>query len=217
MLYPEWEPFYLDILEDMGYSMASDESSARLLKAVMARSDLIGDDELRMRIPKKVIITGGSPFDVLSVPEDAAIIATGSSIPAFLSAGRVPEIIVTDLDGDVESQKKASRMGSVTVMHAHGDNADAIMHHAADFKGKVLLTTQSRPDNVICNFGGFTDGDRAVCMARHLGAEEISLKGFDLDNPSAKDGIDIEAKRKKLGWAKKIIAHESNGIFIVSE
>jgi 2-amino-4-hydroxy-6-hydroxymethyldihydropteridine diphosphokinase len=93
----------------------------------------------------------------------------------------------------------------VAVIHAHGDNSDAIMENIDMFTGPVMITTQSTPDLLLCNFGGFTDGDRAVCLARHFGARRINLVGFDFDNPSCKEGSDPAVKKKKLSWAKHII------------
>ena len=195
---------YSEILEDMGYDRSSDEASARLLKALLVNGDIIDDDELGSVIGRDVIITGGCPFREL--PKADTIIATGSSIPLLLSRNIVPDIIVTDLDGDVKAQKEASARGAVTVIHAHGDNADAIMRHAKEFPGKIVMTTQSRPELTVYNFGGFTDGDRAVCMAKHFGADKIYLAGFDLRTPSRKDGSDPEIKLKKLKWAERIIS-----------
>ena len=202
MQHSEWLPVYREIIKDMGYSQSDDESSARLLKTVMCNHDLIDDEELGTYISEKSTIYGGA-YAGGSTPS-GTVIATGASIPVLLSENIVPDIIVTDLDGDVGSQKNASRLGSVTVMHAHGDNTDAIMEHAGDFQGKVILTTQSRPDMVIYNFGGFTDGDRAVCIARHFHSF-VKLEGFDFDNIAVKEGSDINVKRKKLQWAERII------------
>jgi len=202
MQYSEWLPIYRKVIDDMGYSQNDDESSARLLKAVMCDHDLIDDDELGEHISEISTVYGGA-YKGGSTPS-GTVIAAGASIPVLLSENIVPDIIVTDLDGDVGSQKKASRMGSVTVMHAHGDNTDAIREHARDFSGKVILTTQSRPDLVVYNFGGFTDGDRAVCIARHF-RSSVRLEGFDLDHVAVKEGSDPETKMKKLQWAKRII------------
>ena len=91
------------------------------------------------------------------------------------------------------------------MIHAHGDNIDLIMKYAKEFTGKVILTTQSKPDMVLYNFGGFTDGDRSVCFARHMGARKIILYGFDFDNPSSKKESDPSVKLKKLRWAERII------------
>ena len=209
MQFSEWEPTYREILKDMGYDSLSDESSARLLKALLMNSDLIDDDELRSMIGKTVVITGGA-YDSEEAPEADTLIATGSSIPKLLSRNIVPDVIVTDLDGDLEAQKKASSQGSVTVIHAHGDNTDAIMKHAREFTGKILMTTQSRPELTIYNFGGFSDGDRAVCMAGHFGAEKVFLLGFNFKTPSDKYGSDHETKLKKLEWAERIISMNRN-------
>ena len=211
MQFSEWEPFYLELLKDMGYDRASDEAAARLLRALLMNGNIIDDDELGSMIGKTVVITGGGgAFGEL--PEADTLIATGSSIPLLLSVNVVPDIVVTDLDGDVRSQKEASARGAVTVIHAHGDNADAIMRHAKEFRGRVVMTTQSRPELTVYNFGGFTDGDRAVCMAGHFGAERIYLAGFDLGRPSFKEGSDPEIKMKKLRWAERIISVRSDDV-----
>lgn len=216
MLPEDWEPIYSEILEDLGYDRASDESSARLLKAVMMNSDLIADEDIV--IQKKVTIFGCSDDlekDVVAVPPQGTLIAAGPSTERLKSMGIAPDILVTDLDGEIGSQIEASKMGAVTFIHAHGDNSELIQKYAHEFLGPVVLTTQSRPDNIVSNYGGFTDGDRAVCIARHFGAKDILLLGFDFDNPSKKEKCDKRAKAAKLWWAKKIIYdHNGKGITI---
>ena len=206
----EWEPVYADILDDMGLDRASDEASARLLRMLTMNSDLISEDDLLPLIGKETVVIGGnvSPNDIEKIRRVKAgrtLISAGSATDVLVPNGVIPDIVVTDLDGDAEMQKKASASGAVTLVHAHGDNTDLIMKHAKDLAGRIMVTTQSGPDHVLYNFGGFTDGDRAVCTARHFGSDIIILIGFDLDRPASKAGTDIELKRKKLRWAKKII------------
>ena len=202
MDFAAWEPVYQSILDDFGYSRSEDEASARLLKTLMQNADLIDDEDIKIR--ERVIVFGpASPsFDGI---EGATIVSAGSATSVLMDAGILPDIVVTDLDGDVSKQIEASRRGAVTFIHAHGDNADLIMDHAKDFTGPVVLTTQSRPDNVIRNYGGFTDGDRAVSIMLALGAETVELRGFDYTSPVLKDGSDPDTKMKKLRWAKRII------------
>ena len=191
MLPEEWEPIYEEILEDFGYDRTSDENSARLLKAVMMNSDLIFDDDIVMQT--KATVFGCSDDlekDIKTVPPRGTLIASGSSVRRLKEAGILPDIVVTDLDGEIEAQIEASKMGAVTFIHAHGDNSELIQKYAQEFIGPVVLTTQSRPDNIVSNYGGFTDGDRAVCIARHFGAKDILLLGFDFDKPSAKEMSD---------------------------
>ena len=73
------------------------------------------------------------------------------------------------------------------------------------FEGPVVLTTQSVPGDIVYNYGGFTDGDRAVCFARHFGCRRILLPGFDYSSPMPKEGSDPAVKLRKLRWAKRII------------
>ena len=221
----DWYPIYEDILKDMGYDRSSDEASARMLKALTQNSDLISEDVLSSMITKETVIVGGnvSIDDITKIGElrsDAikrTIISAGSATETLIRNEILPDIVVTDLDGDIISQKRASSLGSVTLVHAHGDNTDLIMKHVKDIKGPMMITTQSVPDMVLCNFGGFTDGDRSVCLARHFGAKRIILIGFDLDSPSYKPDTDIEMKKRKLQWAKKIIYDiDPSGVTIAS-
>lgn len=208
MRFEEWSPIYDSILSDMGYDRSSDEASARLLKVLMLNADLITVDELSSSIGDEVSIFGAAEClesDIGRMPPSGTLISAGSATVRVMAMGILPDIVVTDLDGDIDSQIEASERGAVTLIHAHGDNADLIADHAKEFRGKVVLTTQSVPDNVLCNFGGFTDGDRAVCLARHFGCPKIRLYGFDFDDPYPEDGKDPMIKRKKLQWAKRII------------
>ena len=207
----DWEPTYREILSDMGYDRASDENSAKVLRTLMLNADLITEDEVPVGDTVSVFGAAESLMsDIAKVRPEGTLISAGSATSTLMSLGIVPDIVVTDLDGDIDSQIEASRRGAVTLIHAHGDNIDLIMGYAKGFTGKVILTTQSKPDFVLCNFGGFTDGDRAVCFARHMGAKRILLYGFDFDNPSSKDGSDPAVKKKKLQWAKRIIGESSD-------
>ena len=207
----DWEPIYREILSDMGYDRASDENSAKVLRTLMLNADLITEDEVPVGDTVSVFGAAESLMsDIAKVRPEGTLISAGSATSTLMSLGIVPDIVVTDLDGDIDSQIEASRRGAVTLIHAHGDNIDLIMGYAKGFTGKVILTTQSKPDFVLCNFGGFTDGDRAVCFARHMGAKRILLYGFDFNNPSSKDGSDTAVKKKKLQWAKRIIGESSD-------
>jgi len=76
-----------------------------------------------------------------------------------------------------------------------------LRHWVPRFPGPVVATTQAAPLPHVYNFGGFTDGDRAVFAADELGASRIALVGFDLDDKNV-DPL----KRGKLVWARKLLA-----------
>ena len=64
----------------------------------------------------------------------------------------------------------------------------------------VVGTTQARPLENVYNFGGFSDGDRCVFLAKEFGAKTIKIIGFDLDDTNV-----TPKKLKKLKWARKLL------------
>lgn len=208
MEFSEWEPVYEGILADMGYDRSGDEACVRVLKAVTMNSDLITDDEAAEFFQTIATVFGDAPClesDIGIHPPEGTLIASGSSVRRLASLDIRPDVVVTDLDGEIGPQLDASAAGALTFIHAHGDNSDLVREYAGQFKGPVILTTQSRPENTVFDFGGFTDGDRAVCIAQSFGVRKVILEGFDFDNPSPKAGSDPSVKLRKLSWARRII------------
>ena len=78
----------------------------------------------------------------------------------------------------------------------------------SNFKN-CLGTTQTKPIKKIENFGGFTDGDRAVFLAHHFNAEKIILFGMDFGKKIGKYSKtqirDKKIKIKKLNHARKLL------------
>ena len=77
----------------------------------------------------------------------------------------------------------------------------------------MIGTTQAQPLGNIYNFGGFTDGDRAIFLAVALGAGEITLAGMDFGDivtkysrPNLESDLAEadEFKRKKLMYAERL-------------
>ncbi|MBR6037416.1 MAG: DUF115 domain-containing protein [Candidatus Methanomethylophilaceae archaeon] len=208
MLFSEWEPVYERILSDMGYSREDDEYCVRVLISATLGSDLVSDDEAGSRVGPVCTVFGNAASledDVRRLGVEGTKVASGSSVSRLLRIGVFPDVVVTDLDGDIDAQLEASRGGALTLIHAHGDNADLVRSYAGLFKGPVALTTQSVPRDIVYDFGGFTDGDRAVCFVRHFGCRRILLPGFDYSTPYPKPGSDVAVKARKLRWAKEII------------
>jgi hypothetical protein len=206
MEFREWEPYYKAILKDFGFDQKKDEESARILSKLLneSREKKVLKKIERKINEKRVYIVG----PVLSLEEfdlmKGTIIAADEATSMLRKKGIVPNIIVTDLDGEIGDQLWANENGAIIIIHAHGDNAREIKKFVPLFDN-VLGTTQSRPLENVYNFGGFTDGDRAFFLAEHFNAKEIILIGFDFDEPIQKEGKDLEMKKKKLKWARYLI------------
>jgi len=129
------------------------------------------------------------------------VIAADAAAGVLLSAGISPDVIVTDLDGIDEYAVDLNKNGTIIVVHAHGDNISRLVTWLPLLSGPVVLTTQGRPFRNVYNYGGFSDGDRAVFLAQELGASEITIIGFDCDDP-----LVPPVKQGKLIWARKLLA-----------
>ena len=100
---------------------------------------------------------------------------------------------------DLVKEIFACSRGSIVLIHAHGDNRDKLEKYVPRFR-RFIATTQARPFDRVYNFGGFSDGDRCVFVAKEFEAERIRLAGFDFDDPLVNP-----IKKKKLNWAKELI------------
>ncbi|MDI6810525.1 MAG: DUF115 domain-containing protein [archaeon] len=129
------------------------------------------------------------------------VIAADGATSVLLRNAIIPDIVCTDLDGTIADIITANRLGSIIVVHAHGDNIEMLRKVLPALNENVLCTTQSEPLHNVHNFGGFTDGDRCVFLAKEFGALSIELLGFDFEDEQVS-----ERKRKKLKWAKRLIS-----------
>lgn len=206
MHFAAWEPIYLSIIEDFGFSARRDEEAADILRDLLKGRIAPLSAAAEMLSGRRVVVCGNAPCLRLDLEqmqsdqeENAVFLAADGAVEALLERGMLPAIVVTDLDGPFLVIQKANKMGSIAVVHAHGDNLDALQRYVP-LLDRVIGTAQCRPPPGLYNFGGFTDGDRAVFMAKELGASEVELKGFDFDDQSV-----TPRKKKKLAWAKRLI------------
>jgi len=226
MRYTEWERIYEEIIKDFGFDRARDEEAARVASELLAYKRRTGEKTVKEEVEalirgNRVLVCGNAPrlerdlrekekeFDV---PHTYVVIAADGATSVLLRNGIIPEIICTDLDGTIADIITANRLGSIVVVHAHGDNIAMLRKVVPALNEHVLCTTQSRPlspyracgvggqSPTVYNFGGFTDGDRCVFLAKEFGAQSIELIGFDFEDEQVS-----ERKRKKLKWAKRLI------------
>ena len=198
MRFAEWKHIYHAIACDFGYSIDRDRKSARFMHE-LGRNKLMESSALDFLRGQEVWIVGNSP----EVLEELDKISGGKVIVAGKAIERVHgfinfDVLVTDMDESTEKILEAEKK-AVLVLHAHGDNIERV-REVVPLIGEFVGTTQTEPFNRIYNFGGFTDGDRAVLLAMHFKAEKINLIGFDFERAR---GI----KRKKLWWAEFILRY----------
>ena len=206
-----WKKRYFTILKEMNYSEKKDKESALILDSILKKTDAI--EKVREIIQgNTVFVIGSGPSLSIAIPKLKKLkksikIAADSSLEPLIDNGIIPDIIVTDLDGNEDTIKKISKTKSIFVIHAHGDNIEKLQ--MVKKMKNCVGTTQTNPFNKIQNFGGFTDGDRGVFLASHFDAKKIILFGMDFGNQIGKFSntkkSDREIKLKKLKIGKNLL------------
>ena len=102
----------------------------------------------------------------------------------------------------------ANSKGSVMVVHAHAENGQKIVDYVPRFP-KIIGTTYVQPRPDVYNYGGYSDGDRALFLAMALGASPIVLAGMDMGENVGKYSKTPtrlkEVKKVKLKLCKEIL------------
>ncbi|MCX8204441.1 MAG: DUF115 domain-containing protein [Candidatus Nezhaarchaeota archaeon] len=184
----EWMPLYYEIARELGLSPAEDRRATLLLSSLLQHRPPSIVALERLLAGRRAIVFGAGPsleralsyLDLELIHERFTLLAANGATSALLDYGVVPHVICTDLDGRVEDQLRSNTMGSVAVVHAHGDNVPSLERYVPSLPGPVVGSTQVEPAPGVYNFGGFTDGDRCVFLALWGGATEVFLVGMDL-------------------------------------
>jgi uncharacterized Rossmann fold enzyme len=224
-----WMTWYKEILQNFGFKRQDDEKSAEYLNDYLKNQIITGHKQEEaislsdLPKSKNMIIFGAGPSlkkhihhlkpKISANPDKFILISADGATTALMEENIVPHIIVTDLDGKLEDILNANSQGAFLVVHAHGNNLNALKSNLDNLKN-ILGTTQSIPLEYVHNFGGFTDGDRCVFLAVELGAKKIIMAGMDFgevvtkySRPDMKDivGPADDIKKLKLKYAERLV------------
>ncbi|MEM3911338.1 MAG: 6-hydroxymethylpterin diphosphokinase MptE-like protein [Saccharolobus sp.] len=198
--------FYNMIRSQLGFDERDDYTSASILNYMVKGYN---EEELIDLIKgRSVAVIGAGPqLTKLKKVEEDVIISADGATNYLVEIGLNPDVVVTDLDGIVTYPKD-----SIYVVLAHGDNINLL--HKVNNMNKVIPTSQVMPFGRLKLYGGFTDGDRAVVLAKYMMASKIKLYAMDFDSGIigkfskpyyTKDVPASMIKRKKLEIARMII------------
>ena len=206
-----WKTQFKEIRKEFGYLEKDDLISARKLDSLLKGKD--SKNQFQNLIQgKTVFIIGAGPsltksLKYIKKSKDVTKIVADGAVRALLEKNIKPDILVTDLDGDLKSIEKIGKTKIPIIVHAHGDNYEKL--EIVKKLKNVVGSTQTRKIGKIENFGGFTDGDRCVFLAEYFNASKIVLIGMDFGQKIGKYSkhriIDRKIKIKKLKFGKKIV------------
>lgn len=207
-----WQPWYNQITEKLKLDKEADHNTAKTLENTLPKPKII--NLAKLVNDKECIIFGAGPSletDLKKIKQanwlNKTLISADGATSAVIKY-RNPDIIVTDLDGNINDQLAAWTQGSWLVIHGHGDNLKKVREITPKLDERVIGTTQTKAFGKLHNFGGFTDGDRAAFMARELGASKIYLAGMDLGKKIGRHSGQVEKERKlaKLEICKDLLS-----------
>jgi len=213
----EWWPWYERIARAFGYSQEKDQEATELLsQLLMGRSSLITEYSEVLN-DRKVIVFGAGPsletdlgklIELNLLGHFKTVAADGATSALLSLAKTIPDIIVSDLDGPLRDLVAAVTKGSKIIIHAHGDNMELLRSSVSSFN-KALGSTQVSPSRNVYNFGGFTDGDRAVFLTKAMHASSVVLAGMDFGKKIGKYSkfrVQYpEVKLRKLQFGKSLL------------
>jgi uncharacterized Rossmann fold enzyme len=218
--YSEWAPIYERIRREFGFAWEREHAAAERLRELLALPD--GFEALRplgqLLAHRDAVVVGLAPrsgppplWRLPPTPRPPAILAADGATVRCLSAGLVPDVVVTDLDGPVPAEVEANARGAFVIVHAHGDNREAVEEWVPQFGGPRCGSWAGEGFGGLLDVGGFTDGDRAACLAAHAGARRILLWGFDFADPLETAPPERARKLAKLRWASEILETLARG------
>ena len=213
MRFIDWFPYYQDIRQQFGYSTEKDQNAANILSNMLKKKSLDLKVLHRKIARRHVMVIGAGDSLIQNIKfvkknrKFVKIVADGAT-KALIENRIKPDIVVTDLDGDISFLRKAERVGAIIVVHSHGDNIEELKKIVPTLR-RVIGTTQVMPVENVYNFGGFTDGDRCVFLADEFGAEEIVLVGMEFGHRigvhSKKSLDNIQLKIDKMKAGKRLL------------
>ncbi|MHA1995321.1 MAG: 6-hydroxymethylpterin diphosphokinase MptE-like protein [Candidatus Hodarchaeales archaeon] len=235
----KWNKEYLKIVSKLDLNIEEDIRSAKRLESLLLAKLSYGSsyilNKLHLSLKQPNLVVGAGPSLETDLNqckeklrlEDLVIIAVDGSCSLFRQLQIIPDIVITDLDGEWSAIRWAISHGAITLIHAHGDNQPLVQQFFTedDFLKKetyVWGSTQNVFKTILFNFGGFTDGDRAIFLSIHFQSPLIGLIGFDFGEKIGKFSTlnplitkDLIRKRQKFEIACSLLSshyHTHNGI-----
>jgi uncharacterized Rossmann fold enzyme len=223
--YIDWWKIYREIADMLGIEFKQDYMATTIAYHLISNIDPPLNDLSNLIFNRDVIVFGAGPSLVKHIDiverymalNRFVIVAANGATKALLERGFIPHIIVSDLDGDLNAILFSVSKGSYIAVHVHGDNIEVFIDFIQSIlrlSRRFVVTTQIEAIYPLFNFGGFTDGDRAVILALSFYPQTVVLAGMDFGDVVGKyskpwmdrNSIAVPKKRIKLDFGRRIVS-----------
>ena len=141
-----WKTRYREIRDVFGYKESDDITSAKKLNSIVEKK--FPSSNIKKKIfGKTVFVIGAGPsldnaITIMKKYKNVTKIVADGAVQALIKNNIEPDILVTDLDGNMTSIKKISKTNIPIIVHAHGDNKGQL-DIVKKFKNKIGTTPVS--------------------------------------------------------------------------
>ena len=200
-----WYARYSELLKEFGYLKSTDTKAAKILNEIIKKP--VPENKFRRLIAgKTVFVIGAGPSLNQTIQTarkmKATKIVADSAVKAALKAGIIPDIVLTDLDGDADALQKAANSGSLMLVHAHGDNMDALpavkkfVNAAASTQGKPMGHVQITVDFAAIKRRNLFSGTGFLIISFRIFAAFVSV---DFKYPNSFNSSEYRAYQPLIG------------------
>ena len=231
MDWPTWSPRYKRIVDILNLDADQDNKIGLLYNNLLTKKKDQGFNDTIAKIlrlqKQSAWVFGAGPslpndfhlfLNQFNADNDLVVCADGSSV--FLVEENIfPDIVFTDFDGATKILNVLAENNTILVLHAHGDNFSVVKDILNNFNlldYNILPTVQTKPyPPFTYNFGGFTDGDRAISALLDWfpSMEYIFLLGFTFGEYQGRyskpETLTKDVKASNFKLAKLKIAKEN--------
>ena len=218
-----------EVRDHFGWELQADLDSAETMKLSFAnnqpfglskwnsdeRNQALGDLQLKLLKATAVVFVGAAveSQQLEEMVGDGVVFIAADGAVGALPAHADLACIVSDFDGTPHLEL-AAKSGATIIAHAHGDNMEAwkeCVKTWSQFSNPPALVLSHQTPHYLQgmhNWGGFTDGDRALCMAHSLGVdfENVYLVGYTLSRIGQWSGRTQKGiKLAKLQWMATVV------------
>jgi len=221
--------FQQNIREYFGWNLQDDEEVLEWLQQNLVKFDDRWNDEsqsnnlneliMEIKSSEKFVVIGANVTEdeIMTLSTTTPLIVADGAIGALLELNEdlLENVICLVSDGDGLPYITNKKIGDMKILlHTHGHAKINLKHVLGIWNKwskipKIIISHQTfKSKKPAVNFGGFSDGDRAVCMLHSCGITKnnIRLIGFNTKNIGKWTGLsNTEIKRQKLEWMEKIL------------
>jgi len=205
-----WKRIYAWITSVLPLNFRADELPSRLFSGLVRLNSEAVEKGYELLEGREAAVLGAGPeLSLLESVDVERVVAADAA--AFYAAGKLkkpPHVLVTDLDGIWRTGIEKTRGIPLIIAHLHGDNielAGKCIEYFEKNGASVIYTVQTDPVPPFFNFGGFTDGDRAVFASLFFGARKILVYAVGERSYPPGSSMPSDLRARKFWIGKSII------------